>query len=112
MAEMTTASVFMSGRSQAVRIPKAFWFDTERVEIRRRGEGILLTPVVKEDPWKGLKETAGTFSEDCFGGEDAPMREYPRMGVDESVEHFEARVKDYERWRDRLEQDWRKRHGK
>lgn len=41
---MTTAKVFMSGRSQAVRIPKDLRFDTDEVYIRRTPEGLLLTP--------------------------------------------------------------------
>ena len=39
-----TAKVFMSGRSQAVRLPKEFRFDTKEVWIRRNpdtGEIIL-----------------------------------------------------------------------
>jgi antitoxin VapB len=41
---MTTAKVFMSGRSQAVRLPRAFRFDTAEVYIRRTPEGVLLVP--------------------------------------------------------------------
>jgi antitoxin VapB len=41
---VTTAKVFMSGRSQAVRIPKELRFDTGEVYIRRTPEGLLLTP--------------------------------------------------------------------
>lgn len=41
---MTTAKVFMSGRSQAVRIPKDLRFDADEVYIRRVPEGLLLTP--------------------------------------------------------------------
>lgn len=41
---MTTAKVFMTGRSQAVRIPKAFRFDAAEVHVRRIGDSLLLTP--------------------------------------------------------------------
>ena len=41
---MTTAKVFMTGRSQAVRIPRAFRFDTPEVYVRRQGISLLLTP--------------------------------------------------------------------
>lgn len=34
--------VFRSGNSQAVRIPKEFQFDTEEIEIYRRGDEIVL----------------------------------------------------------------------
>ena len=41
---MTTAKVFMTGRSQAVRIPRAFRFDTQEVYVRRHGDSLILTP--------------------------------------------------------------------
>lgn len=41
---MTTAKIFMSGNSQAVRLPKEFRFATDEVEITRHGSGILLLP--------------------------------------------------------------------
>jgi antitoxin VapB len=44
----TRAKVFWSGRSQAVRLPKEFRFDTETVLIRREGNAIILEPV---DTW-------------------------------------------------------------
>ena len=40
----SVAKVFMSGRSQAVRIPNAFRFDTPEVFIVRKGGSLLLTP--------------------------------------------------------------------
>ena len=42
---MQTAKVFTSGRSQAVRIPKEFRFDTEEVFINRVGDAVILTPI-------------------------------------------------------------------
>lgn len=39
---MTTAAVFMSGNSQAVRLPKQFQFQSKRVHIERRGDEIIL----------------------------------------------------------------------
>ena len=48
------ARVFMSGRSQAVRLPKEFRFDTDCVLIRREGRHVVLSPPFKdwEDYWK------------------------------------------------------------
>lgn len=44
---MARARVFQSGNSQAVRLPKAFRFDSKEVEIFRRGNEVVLreTPV-------------------------------------------------------------------
>ena len=39
---MSTARVFRSGNSQAVRLPKEFRFDSDEVEIFRRGDEIVL----------------------------------------------------------------------
>lgn len=39
---MTTARVFQSGNSQALRLPKAFRFKSNEVEIFRRGDEIVL----------------------------------------------------------------------
>ena len=39
---MSTAKVFQSGNSQAVRLPKEFRFKTREVEIFQRGEEVVL----------------------------------------------------------------------
>lgn len=42
------ARVFMNGRSQAVRLPQEFRFDTDRVCIRREGCNVILSPVYED----------------------------------------------------------------
>lgn len=44
---MRTTTVFKSGNSQAVRLPKDLQFDTREVEVFRRGEEIVLRRVPK-----------------------------------------------------------------
>ena len=44
---MRTVSVFRSGNSQAVRLPKDFQFDVREVEIFRRGDEVVLRRVPK-----------------------------------------------------------------
>lgn len=39
---MQTAKIFMTGRSQAVRLPKEFRFEESEVEIFKRGEEVVL----------------------------------------------------------------------
>jgi antitoxin VapB len=39
---VATARVFQSGNSQAVRLPKAFRFNSAEVEIYRRGDEVVL----------------------------------------------------------------------
>lgn len=39
-----TAKIFLTNRSQAVRLPKEFQFDTKEVFIRKEGEEVILSP--------------------------------------------------------------------
>jgi antitoxin VapB len=48
---METAKVFWSGRSQAVRLPKAFRFDTPEVRIRQHGAAVVLEPLAQDWAW-------------------------------------------------------------
>ncbi len=44
----THAKLFWNGRSQAVRLPKEFRFEGDRVRVRRMGAGVLLEPVAEK----------------------------------------------------------------
>ena len=44
----TTAKLFKNGRSQAVRLPREFRFEGDRVRVRRAGRGVLVEPVVTD----------------------------------------------------------------
>ena len=68
---METAKVFWSGRSQAVRLPRAFRVDAGEVRIRRRGRAIVLEPV--PESWECLDALAGDVDEDFV----SPVRERP-----------------------------------
>jgi antitoxin VapB len=45
MAESAITSLFMNGRSQAVRLPKAFRMQGDRVRITRDGRKLVIEPV-------------------------------------------------------------------
>src|SRR5690606_3937024 len=68
---METAKVFWSGRSQAVRLPRAFRVDAGEVRIRRRGRAIVLEPV--PESWEWLDALAGDVDDDF----SAAVREQP-----------------------------------
>lgn len=53
------AKLFMSGRSQAVRLPKSLRFEGEEVVARRFGNGVLLLPV--QAPWQVMREALDEF---------------------------------------------------
>ncbi|MDZ4349886.1 MAG: type II toxin-antitoxin system VapB family antitoxin [Xanthomonadaceae bacterium] len=55
----TAAKLFMSGRSQAVRLPKALRFEGDEVIAKRFGNGVLLLPV--EAPWQVMQEALDEF---------------------------------------------------
>lgn len=42
------AKLFRNGSSQAVRLPREFRFDGDKVRIRRVGTGVLLEPIVED----------------------------------------------------------------
>ena len=60
---MTTAKVFMTGRSQAIRLPKKFRFEGTEVEIFRRGDEVILRekPVTVDRLFKVLAQMPNDF---------------------------------------------------
>jgi antitoxin VapB len=68
------ARIFMNNRSQAVRLPKEFQFDTQDVFIRKEGGTVILSP--RPFDWTSyLAEgpvASATFMEDV---EDLPVQE-------------------------------------
>ena len=59
---MDTAKVFWSGRSQAVRLPKAFRFEADEVRIRREGVRVVLEPI--DGDWDWLDAVTGPVDAD------------------------------------------------
>jgi antitoxin VapB len=69
-----TAKVFMTNRSQAVRLPKDFQFATGEVLIRKVGEDVILSPRPKD--WRSYLESAPIASEGFMVEvEDLPVQE-------------------------------------
>ena len=78
------ARVFRTGNSQAVRLPKEFRFDVERVEITQEGDALILRPHVEaSEAWPSLKAALARGMSDDFMSEG---REQPdqqdRPGLD------------------------------
>jgi antitoxin VapB len=46
------ARVIRTGRSQTVRIPKAYWFDCDEIFIERKGDRLIRTPKHRRRSWK------------------------------------------------------------
>ena len=48
----STAKLFRNGRSQAVRLPREFRFEGDRVRVRRVGRGVVVEPMFTDvDAW-------------------------------------------------------------
>lgn len=75
---MKTAKVFKSGNSQAVRIPKEFHLEDDEVEIRRKGDSLILRP--KKRSWAALFESLDKFTDDFMtdGRHQLPMQKRGR----------------------------------
>ncbi|MFC3903065.1 antitoxin VapB [Acinetobacter marinus] len=60
---MSIAKIFMTGRSQAVRLPKEFRFEGTEVEIFRRGDEVILRekPVTAERLFQVLADMPKDF---------------------------------------------------
>lgn len=50
---MATAKLFNIGRSQALRLPKAFRFEGNEVSVRREGDAVILEPLKRRGWPKG-----------------------------------------------------------
>jgi len=83
MPKTDIAKLFQNGRSQAVRLPKEFRFEGDRVRVSRLGAGVFLEPV----PLVEKESIQDLFARmDAMGGDPifpegrkqnlAPIREY------------------------------------
>ncbi len=59
---MDTAKIFWTGRSQAIRLPKAFRFNASEVRIRRQGNSVVLEPIATD--WQWLEALIGPVDVD------------------------------------------------
>ena len=69
-----TAKIFMNNRSQAVRLPKEFQFNTSEVFIRKEGSDIVLSP--RPQDWTSYLEQGPVASKDF-------MQEVEKLPVQE-----------------------------
>jgi antitoxin VapB len=79
---METAKLFINGRSQAVRLPKAFRFDGTEVYIKKTSEGVLLIAKDKS-PWDIWEKNLTKYDEPFMTGRNQPKKQQKRVGLDE-----------------------------
>jgi len=72
-----TAKVFMTNRSQAVRLPKEYQFSTDEVFIRKEGDEVILSPRPRN--WSAYLESSPVASDAFMSGvHDLPVQERER----------------------------------
>ena len=67
---MDTAKVFTTGRSQAVRLPKAFRFTEKELMIKKVGNAVMLYP--KGSEWDLMEDALSRFTPDFPPDRDQP----------------------------------------
>jgi antitoxin VapB len=74
MATRKKTKLFMSGNSQAVRIPREFQLEGDEVEIQRRGNTLVIRP--KKQTWKPLTDSLAMFTDDFMedGRQQPPVQ--------------------------------------
>ena len=89
------AKVFWSGRSQAVRLPKAFRVEGDEVRIRHQGAAIVLEPIARD--WDWLVAVQGPVDDDFVAATVQDVAGQERPGLDELFAPFVAPGADMER---------------
>jgi antitoxin VapB len=79
---METAKLFINGRSQAVRLPKAFRFDGTEVYIKKTPEGVLLMSKDKS-PWDIWEKNLMKYNEPFMIRRNQPKKQQERVGLNE-----------------------------
>jgi antitoxin VapB len=72
-----TAKIFMNNRSQAVRLPKEFQFNTSEVFIRKQGDDVILS--ARPADWSAYLTSGPVASNEFMEGvDDLPVQERER----------------------------------
>lgn len=71
---MLSSKVFVSGNSQAVRLPKEYQVNESEMFIQRVGSSIILFP--KKNPWEAFERSLTEFTDDFMseGRQQPPMQ--------------------------------------
>lgn len=71
--EMDTAKIFENGKSQAVRLPKAYRLKGKEAYITKVGDAIILLP--KRNKWESLITSLNKFTDDFMSERIQPELE-------------------------------------
>ncbi len=79
---MDTAKLFINGRSQALRLPKAYRFEGSEVYIKKISEGILLIPKDKTI-WSVWENNLKKYDKPFMTDRNQPKSQQERDGLNE-----------------------------
>ncbi len=79
---MDTAKIFINGRSQAIRLPKAYRFEGKEVYIKRIDQGVLLIPK-DSSVWDSWERNLNQYDEPFMSRRNQEERQQERAGLDE-----------------------------
>jgi antitoxin VapB len=79
---METAKIFINGRSQAVRLPKAYRFEGNEVYVKKTSEGVLLIPKDRSI-WDTWEKNLIKYDESFMTKRNQPEIGQERAGLDE-----------------------------
>ena len=84
MSDSDTAKLFMHGRSQAVRLPKAYRLPGTEVRVRREGDKVILEPVEKFDfaKWRSELDALGAAEFLPDGVDNRDLAEADEIKID------------------------------
>lgn len=78
---MEKAKLFINGRSQAVRIPKAYRFEGNEVYIKKVTGGVLLLSK-QQSPWDLWEKNLMKYEEPLMLERNQPKRQQEREDLD------------------------------
>ena len=82
-----TAKLFMHGRSQAVRLPKAFRLPGREVRVSRVGDGVLLQPLAStREEMKAVFAALDRYRDEPFMPEGRSQPPTPPSPIDLDVD--------------------------
>ena len=76
---MLSSKVFISGNSQAIRLPKEYQVSDKEMYIKKVGRTIILFP--KKNPWETFEKSLTEFSDDFMeeGRNQPQLQERERL---------------------------------
>ncbi len=79
---MDTAKLFLNGRSQAIRLPKAYRFEGTEVYIKKISGGVILIPK-DEAAWDIWEKNLKKYDTPFMTERNQPESQQKRVGLDE-----------------------------